>query len=143
MPYPRFLAFDAAGGLIWAIEFTLLGYLAGANYQKDPLRLTSSTPTTTTHRTPLPRKGASLMSGATPIRNAPLVVTVLLLALGVVLGVVGVLYLADTADHLPSFFPGHQAGSTHHHTRHAILALGLALLAWISAWMSAGKKTPG
>jgi membrane-associated protein len=34
MPYPRFLAFNAAGGLIWAVGFTLLGYLAGASYQK-------------------------------------------------------------------------------------------------------------
>jgi membrane protein DedA with SNARE-associated domain len=34
MPYRRFLAFNAAGGLIWAVGFTLLGYLAGASYQK-------------------------------------------------------------------------------------------------------------
>src|SRR5919201_4263617 len=34
MPYPRFLAFNAAGGLIWAVGFTVLGYLAGASYQK-------------------------------------------------------------------------------------------------------------
>ena len=34
MPYGRFLAFNAAGGLIWAVGFTLLGYLAGASYQK-------------------------------------------------------------------------------------------------------------
>ena len=34
MPYRRFLAFNAAGGLIWAVGFTVLGYLAGASYQK-------------------------------------------------------------------------------------------------------------
>jgi len=34
MPYRRFLAFNAAGGLIWAVGFTLLGFLAGASYQK-------------------------------------------------------------------------------------------------------------
>jgi membrane-associated protein len=34
MPYLRFLAFNAAGGLIWAVGFTLLGYLAGASYRK-------------------------------------------------------------------------------------------------------------
>lgn len=33
MPYRRFLAFNAAGGLIWAIGFTLLGYLVGAGYR--------------------------------------------------------------------------------------------------------------
>ncbi|HEY2041750.1 MAG TPA: DedA family protein [Jatrophihabitans sp.] len=34
MPYLRFLAFNAAGGLIWAVGFTVLGYLAGASYQR-------------------------------------------------------------------------------------------------------------
>ena len=33
MPYRRFLAFNAAGGLIWAAGFTLLGYLVGAGYR--------------------------------------------------------------------------------------------------------------
>jgi membrane-associated protein len=32
MPYRRFLAFNAAGGLVWGLGFTLLGYLAGASY---------------------------------------------------------------------------------------------------------------
>ena len=82
------------------------------------------------------------MSSSSPARNASPLVTVLLIALGVVLAVVGVLYLADTAAKLPSFFPGHQAGSAHHHVKHAVLAFGLALLAFIGAWMSAGKKTP-
>jgi len=34
MHYPRFLAFNAAGGFIWAVGFTMLGYLAGASYQR-------------------------------------------------------------------------------------------------------------
>jgi membrane protein DedA with SNARE-associated domain len=34
MPYRRFLAFNAAGGLVWALGFTMLGYLAGASYHK-------------------------------------------------------------------------------------------------------------
>lgn len=34
MPYPRFLAFNAAGGIVWALGFTLLGYLVGASYHK-------------------------------------------------------------------------------------------------------------
>jgi membrane protein DedA with SNARE-associated domain len=32
MPYPRFLVFNAAGGVVWALGFTMLGYLAGASY---------------------------------------------------------------------------------------------------------------
>ncbi|WP_239340571.1 DedA family protein [Frankia sp. CiP3] len=32
LPYRRFLAFNAAGALLWGIGFTLLGYAAGASY---------------------------------------------------------------------------------------------------------------
>ena len=32
MPYRTFLAWNAAGGIVWGIGFTLLGYLAGASY---------------------------------------------------------------------------------------------------------------
>jgi amino acid permease len=81
------------------------------------------------------------MVSSSSTRNASPIVTAALIALGIVLAIVGVIYLIDTASHLPSFFPGHQAGSTHHHTKHAILAFALAFLAFVSAWMSAGKKT--
>jgi membrane protein DedA with SNARE-associated domain len=33
MPYRRFLAFNAAGGMIWGSGFVLLGYLAGNSYE--------------------------------------------------------------------------------------------------------------
>jgi membrane protein DedA with SNARE-associated domain len=34
MPYRTFLLFNAAGGVIWGVGFTVLGYFAGAAYQK-------------------------------------------------------------------------------------------------------------
>jgi len=34
MHYPRFLAANAAGGLLWGIAFSLLGYFAGHAYKK-------------------------------------------------------------------------------------------------------------
>ncbi|MEP7023819.1 MAG: DedA family protein [Actinomycetota bacterium] len=34
LPYRRFLVFNAAGGIVWALGFTLLGYLVGASYRK-------------------------------------------------------------------------------------------------------------
>lgn|GEM_PF-221843 len=34
MHYWKFLAFNAAGGIVWGVGFTLLGYLAGASYNK-------------------------------------------------------------------------------------------------------------
>jgi len=33
MPYRRFLVFNVAGGLIWALGLTLLGFAAGAGYE--------------------------------------------------------------------------------------------------------------
>jgi membrane-associated protein len=32
--YRKFLTFNAAGGLVWGLGFTLLGYLAGASYKR-------------------------------------------------------------------------------------------------------------
>nr|WSX74613.1 DedA family protein [Streptomyces sp. NBC_00899] len=34
MPYPTFLLFNALGGLVWGVGFTLLGYFAGAAYKQ-------------------------------------------------------------------------------------------------------------
>jgi membrane protein DedA with SNARE-associated domain len=34
MPYRRFLAYNAAGGLVWGVGVGLLGFFAGASYKK-------------------------------------------------------------------------------------------------------------
>ncbi|KQU07438.1 hypothetical protein ASG56_08005 [Rhodococcus sp. Leaf7] len=34
MPYPKFLAFNAIGGLVWGIGFVMLGFVAGNSYEK-------------------------------------------------------------------------------------------------------------
>lgn len=34
MPYRRFLLWNAAGGLVWGVGVTLLGYVAGASYRR-------------------------------------------------------------------------------------------------------------
>jgi len=67
-------------------------------------------------------------------------VTVAAVVLGIALIVVAVVYWAEPARSLPGFFPGHQAGSGHHHVKHGIAALvvGLALLAF--AWFNSGPK---
>ena len=60
---------------------------------------------------------------------------------GVALIVVAVVYWIEPASSLPSFFPGHEAGSSHHHVKHGVAAflVGLACLAF--AWfMSAPPK---
>jgi hypothetical protein len=73
-------------------------------------------------------------------RNAPLSVTAALIVLGLVFAVIGVIYLTETAAHLPSFFPGHQAGNAHHHTKHALVAFALAVLSWVGAWFATGTR---
>jgi uncharacterized membrane protein HdeD (DUF308 family) len=66
--------------------------------------------------------------------------TALALVLGIALIVVAVIYWVEPARSLPSLFPGHEAGSNHHHAKHGIAAflVGLACLAF--AWFNSGKK---
>ena len=59
-------------------------------------------------------------------------------ALGVVLVVVAVIYWVEPAKSLPSFFPGHKAGSAHHHVKHGIAAFVVALGCFIFAWFATG-----
>jgi hypothetical protein len=62
---------------------------------------------------------------------------------GVLLLAIAALYFIDTADALPSFFPGHQAGSSHHHVKHGLAAAVLAMGAFVFAWFqTAGRQRP-
>ena len=80
------------------------------------------------------------MSNTSTVRNAPLVVTALLALLGVALIIIAIVYFTKTSDHLPSFFPGHDAKHAYHHTKHGIAALVVGVLALIGAWITAGRK---
>jgi len=62
------------------------------------------------------------------------------LVLGLLLLVVAVLYWVNTADALPSFFPGHAAGSSHHHVKHGVAALIVALACFVFAWFQSGPR---
>ncbi|HEY8304870.1 MAG TPA: hypothetical protein VIG42_09835 [Solirubrobacteraceae bacterium] len=65
--------------------------------------------------------------------------------LGIVLVVVAIVYFAVPAHSLPSFFPGHESTSgseaNHHHTKHGIAALVVALGCFAFAWFQSGPKT--
>ena len=82
-----------------------------------------------------------MTSSSASSRKAPVAVTAALIVLGVLFAAVGVVYLVKTAAQLPSFFPGHQAGSAHHHAKHALVAFALALVSWAGAWFSTGSRT--
>jgi len=60
--------------------------------------------------------------------------------LGIALIVIGIVYFAEPAKSLPSFFPGHEAGSTHHHTKHGIAAVLVGLACFVFAWFNTGPK---
>jgi hypothetical protein len=91
----------------------------------------------------VPPRGLSLIScRLPPVRlNHPLVIAAAV-AVGVALIVLAVVYWAEPASSLPSWIPGHEAGSGHHHVKHGIASflLGVALL--VFAWFQTGKKHP-
>ena len=57
---------------------------------------------------------------------------------GIVLIAIAIVYWAEPASSLPSFFPGHQAGSSHHHTKHGIAAFLVGLACLVFAWFNTG-----
>jgi hypothetical protein len=63
---------------------------------------------------------------------------------GCLLLVVAALYFAEPAHSLPSFFPGHvgaaDAEAAHHHVKHGIAALAVALAAFAYAWFQSGPS---
>jgi hypothetical protein len=66
-------------------------------------------------------------------------VALLALVVGIALIAVAVVYWAEPAKSIPSFFPGHQAGSSHHHTKHGIAAFLVGLACLVFAWFNTGQ----
>jgi Na+/H+ antiporter NhaD/arsenite permease-like protein len=65
--------------------------------------------------------------------------------LGVALIVVAIIYFIEPEHSLPSFFPGHGSATgpeaNHHHTKHGIAALVVAVALFAFAWFQTGPKT--
>jgi UDP-N-acetylmuramyl pentapeptide phosphotransferase/UDP-N-acetylglucosamine-1-phosphate transferase len=59
---------------------------------------------------------------------------------GIVLIAIAAIYWAEPARSLPSFFPGHQAGSGHHHVKHGIASFLVGLACLVFAWFNTGQK---
>ena len=74
-----------------------------------------------------------------PMQDDRLLVALAVIA-GIVLIVISVVYFTEPARSLPSFFPGHKAGSAHHHAKHGIAALLVGLACLIFAWFRTGPK---
>jgi hypothetical protein len=65
---------------------------------------------------------------------------ILAVILGIALIAVAIVYWAEPAKSLPSFFPGHQGGSNHHHTKHGIASFLVGLACLVFAWFNTGPK---
>ena len=74
-------------------------------------------------------------------KNRQLIIPAVLL--GIVLVVIAIVYWVSTANDLPSFFPGHAAGSGTHHTKHGIAAFLLGVACFVFAWFQTGPARTG
>jgi hypothetical protein len=72
-------------------------------------------------------------------RSRLLILAGLLAAL--VLFAIAVVYWAEPAGSLPSFFPGYKKGSAHHHVKHGIAAFVVGLAALALAWFQSGSAS--
>ena len=72
------------------------------------------------------------------MRIRPLTIVLLVLAVIFVAG--GIVYFTTAAKDLPSFVPGHAAHSTHHHIKHGLAMIVLALLALGAAWFTTAPE---
>src|SRR3954452_614039 len=61
---------------------------------------------------------------------------------GLALIAVAFVYWAEPAHSLPSWLPGHAAGSAHHHIKHGIAAFLLGLACLVYAWFQTGPARP-
>jgi hypothetical protein len=65
--------------------------------------------------------------------------------LGILFLVVAIIYFVEPAHSLPSFFPGHVSATdpeaNHHHTKHGIAALVVALACFAFAWFQSGPRS--
>jgi hypothetical protein len=59
---------------------------------------------------------------------------------GILLIVIALVYWVEPAKSLPGFFPGHEAGSAHHHVKHGIAAFLVGAACLVFAWFRTGPK---
>jgi uncharacterized membrane protein HdeD (DUF308 family) len=75
------------------------------------------------------------------VPKRPLVILAILA--GIVFIIIGIVYFAEPAKSLPGFFPGHEAGSSHHHAKHGIASVLVGIGCFVFAWFQSGPKKNG
>ena len=82
----------------------------------------------------------SSTSGSSERSSGRTILAVILGILALVFIVVAVIYLAEPAKSLPSFIPGHIAGSTGHHPLKATGCLVVGIVLAVGAWFALAFK---
>ena len=59
---------------------------------------------------------------------------IILMLVGILLLIAAGFYFIFPADQLPGFFPGHETGVTHVHTKHGIVAAAAGIVLLIAGW---------
>ena len=62
------------------------------------------------------------------------------IVLGIIFFIIGIVYVTHSADMLPAFFPGHQAGLATKHYKHGIASFVVGIACFIFAWFQSGPK---
>jgi hypothetical protein len=82
----------------------------------------------------------SSMSGSSSRSSGRTILAVILGIIALVFIVVAVIYLAEPAKSLPSFIPGHIAGSTGHHPLKATGCIVVGIVFAVGAWFALAFK---
>jgi len=82
----------------------------------------------------------SSTSGSSNRSSGRTILAVILGIIAVVFIVVALIYLAEPAKSLPSFIPGHIAGSTGHHPLKATGAFVVGIVCAVAAWFTLAYK---
>jgi len=61
--------------------------------------------------------------------------------LAVICLIAAIMYFAMPAGSLPTFIPGYEAGSTHIHMKHAVVALVVAIVLFVVGWFAGRART--
>ena len=82
----------------------------------------------------------SSVSGSSARSSGRTILAVILGIIALVFIVVAVIYLAEPAKSLPSFIPGHIAGSTGHHPLKATGCIVVGIVFAVGAWFALAFK---
>jgi amino acid permease len=82
----------------------------------------------------------SSSSGSVERSSGRTILAVILAIIALLFIVVGIIYIAEPASSLPSFIPGHIAGSSGHHPLKAVGSLVVGIVFAVGAWFALAYK---